>query len=91
VFLEIGRLEKRLIFLCGDGLYSWRFEDWRKDESSYVKMDYIPGDWKIGEGMDPPTGRTEDDSWRLGDWSKVRHVYALDDSWRLGDWSKVNS
>jgi len=84
-------LEKGLIFLCGDGLYSWRFEDWRKDESSYVKMDYIPGDWKIGEGMsllmmrmivplddlriregmDPPTGRTEDDSWRLGDWSKV--------------------
>jgi len=59
VFLEIGRLEKGLIFLCGDGLYSWRFEDWRKDESSYVKMDYIPGDWKIGEGMLLETWRLE--------------------------------
>jgi len=28
-------------------------------------------DLKIREGMDPPTGRTKDDSWRLGDWSKV--------------------
>jgi len=32
-------------------LYSWRLEDWRKDESSYVEIDYIPGDWKIEERM----------------------------------------
>jgi len=55
-------------------LYSWRLEDWRKDKSSYGEMDYIPGDWKIREGMDPPTGQTEDDSWRLGDWSKVNSL-----------------
>jgi len=24
-------------------------EDWRKDGSSYGEMNYIPGDWKIGE------------------------------------------
>jgi len=28
-------------------LYSWRLEDWRKNESSYVRMDHLTGDWKV--------------------------------------------
>jgi len=28
-----------------------RLEDWRKVESSYGEMKYIPGDWKIEERM----------------------------------------
>ena len=35
-----------------------------------LRLEDTPGDSKIGEGVNPPTGRTEDDSWRLEGWSK---------------------